>query len=212
MVKRIKKRIVKEPDIRRGEIILAARKLFEKKGYTATPIEAIIQKAGIAKGTFYYYFKSKKDILSALVEDIGREMEQLFHSIIENNHIISIDKLKLIFQGQEKRAITKYSLMEVIHKPENRELQEQLNIQAVAIIAPLITQVFEQGYHEGIFNKKVTIESIQVLIAGSQFVLNSGLFDWSAKKRMEFLKSIQTILEQLADVKPGVLNFICEEV
>jgi AcrR family transcriptional regulator len=211
-MKKIKKRIVKQPDIRRAEIILAAKKLFEKEGYASTPIEAIIRKAGIAKGTFYYYFKSKQEILSALVDDIGREMEQLFHSIIEATHLAALEKLKLIFQGTEKRAITQYSVMKVIHKPENRELQEQLNIQAVATIAPLITQVFEQGYQEGIFKKKVTVESIQILIAGSQFVLSSGLFDWTPSKRVSFLKSIQNILEQLADVKPGVLSFISEEV
>jgi AcrR family transcriptional regulator len=186
--------------------------LFEKEGYTATPIEAIIRKAGIAKGTFYYYFKSKKEILSALVEDIGREMERLFHSIIETDHLTALEKLKHIFQGPEKRAITKCSVMEVIHKPENRELQEELNIQAVAAIAPLISEVFEQGYKEGIFKNKVSVESIQILIAGSQFILNSGLFDWPSQKRVTFLKSIQTILEQLADVKPGVLSFISEEV
>lgn len=211
-MKKIKKRIVKEPDIRRAEIILAAKELFEKEGYTVTPIEAIIRRAGIAKGTFYYYFKSKQEILSALVDDIGREMEQLFHSIIETGHLTALEKLKLIFQGPEKRTITQYSVMEVIHKPENRELQEQLNIQAVATIAPLITQIFEQGYQEGVFKNKVRVESIQILIAGSQFVLGSGLFDWASPKQMAFLKSIQNILEQLAGVKPGMLSFIAKAV
>ncbi len=210
-MKKNRKRIVKEPDIRRAEIVLAAKELFEKEGYTSTTIEDIIRKAGIAKGTFYYYFKSKKEILSALVENIGGEMERLFNSIIESGHLTALEKLKLIFQGPEKKAITQYSVMEVIHKPENRELQEQLNIQAVAIIAPLIAKVFEQGYKEGVFKNILTVESIQVFIAGSQFVLNSGLFDWSPQKRVAFLKSIQAILEQLVDVESGVLSFIASE-
>ena len=212
VMKKIRKRIVKEPDVRRAEIILAAKELFEKDGYATTPIEAIIKKAGIAKGTFYYYFKSKKEILSALVEGIGSEMEQLLNSIIETKHLTALEKLKLIFRGPEKKAITKYSVMEVIHKPENRELQEQLNVCGVAVIAPLIAKVFEQGFKEGVFKNRMTVESIQIFIAGTQFVLDSGLFDWSSPKRRAFLKSIQSILEQLVDVKPGMLNFISEEV
>ena len=64
------KRIVKAPEIRRQEIIEAAQRLFEKEGYSKTSIEAIIQEAGIAKGTFYYYFKSKQEILLLLLKEV----------------------------------------------------------------------------------------------------------------------------------------------
>ena len=205
------KRIVKEPDIRRAEIILAAKELFETQGYTNTPVESIIRKVNIAKGTFYYYFKSKNEILKALVENTGEEMEELFNSIIDVKHLSALEKLKLIFRGPKKTEITKSSVMQVIHKPENRELQEQLNIQAVEVIAPLIAKVFEQGYVEGIFKNKVSVEIIQIMVAGSQFVLDSGLFEWSSQQRKTFLKSMQILLEQLTGVKPGRFSFIANE-
>lgn len=101
--------------------------------------------------------------------------------------------------------------MDILHKPENRELQEELNIKAVLIIAPLMTQVCEQGYKEGNFKNRISVESIQVFIAGVQFVLDSGLFDWSIDKRVIFLKAIQTDFERLLGVKPGLLKFISNE-
>jgi AcrR family transcriptional regulator len=210
-MKTVTKRIVKEPGIRRAEIILVAKELFEKDGYTNTPVEAIIRKSGIAKGTFYHYFKSKNEILKALVENTRIEMEALFNSIIESNKLTALEKLKLIIRGPKKKAIIKSSAMQIIHKPENRELQEQLNIQTVAIIAPLIAKVFEEGYKEGVFNNLVPVESIQIFIAGSQFVLDSGLFTWSPQRRITFLKSIQKDLERLTGVKPGTLSFISNE-
>lgn len=202
------KRIVKHPDIRRLEIMHEAEKLFKTKGYNKTSVEAIIKKAGISKGAFYHYFKSKKDILQALVNYISDDMAEHFNSILENKDLTAIKKLQLMLRGPEKIAKTKSAVMSIIHKPENRELQEELNIQSVKIIAPLIAKVLEQGKKEGIFKKSVSVESVQLMLAGTEFVLSSGLFEWPLKKQKAFQKSIQMLLEQITGAKPGTFNFI----
>jgi len=204
-------RIVKEPEIRRLEIILSAKKLFEKNGYEQTSVEAIIKDVGIAKGTFYYYFKTKKDILIALVKHIGSDIEDHFKSIVELKNVTAIEKLRLMIRGDEKKHKSSPSVMEIIHKPENRELQEQLNIQAIEMIAPLIAQVIVQGNEEGVFNAKAPTESVQLLLAGSLFVLDSGLFNWSKSKRSQLLKALQASFEQVLGVKAGTLKFIADE-
>lgn len=201
-------RIVKKPDVRRWEIIQAAERLFEQEGYTKTSVESIIKKAGIAKGTFYHYFNAKKDVLEALVERIGAEMEAHFNSIIEAKHLTSIQKLKLMLKGEDKKKITSSTVMKIIHKPENRELQEKLNIQSVNVIAPLLAKVLQQGRQEGVFTLSPSIESVQLILAGSEFILNSGLFNLSAKKQIALLKSAQNILELLVGAKSGTFNFI----
>ncbi len=204
------KRIVKQPEIRREEILLAAEKLFERDGYIKTSVEAIIKEVGIAKGTLYYYFKSKQDILHALVENIANDVEAYFKSIVESKNISAIEKLKLMISGPKKKEKLKLPIMEIIHKPENRELQEQLNIRTIDRIAPLMAQVFEQGYKDGIFKMSIPVEGVQLILAGSLFVLDSGLFNWSPKKRTALLKAGQSILERLLDVKSGTLSFISE--
>ncbi len=56
-----------ELEIARDEQILAsARRLFAEKGYDRTTVSEIVQNAGIAQGTFYLYFSSKKDVLVRL--------------------------------------------------------------------------------------------------------------------------------------------------
>lgn len=201
-------RIVKDPDIRRKEIMDAAQKLFEKEGYTKTSVEAIIKHAGIAKGTFYYYFKAKQDILRAIVETITSQVQEYFVSIVENESLTAIEKLKEMFIGTKKQETINPFVMEIVHLPENRELQEELNIQTIKMIAPLVTKAFIQGYQEGIFKKKASVESIQLILAGSQFVLDSGLFAWSMEKRKDFLQAAQEILEKIVGAKDGALSFI----
>ncbi len=51
---------------RRQAILQAAVKVFARQGYAAATIRTIAQEAGIAQGTIYLYFPSKRDILLAL--------------------------------------------------------------------------------------------------------------------------------------------------
>lgn len=55
------------PDMRQ-HIIDVARALITHKGYSAVGIAEIVNAAGIPKGSFYYYFKSKEEFAEALLE------------------------------------------------------------------------------------------------------------------------------------------------
>lgn len=68
---------------RRGEILLAARHVFARKGFDNTTVDAIAKAAGLAKGTVYVYFHSKRELylaalregIAALIEDTQRSIE-----------------------------------------------------------------------------------------------------------------------------------------
>lgn len=53
---------------RREEILAAARRLFMERGYAQTSVSDIVRAVGIAQGTFYLYFTSKRDLVLALVQ------------------------------------------------------------------------------------------------------------------------------------------------
>jgi AcrR family transcriptional regulator len=61
----------------REKIIKTAWKLFYEEGFAETTINDIIREADISKGTFYYYFNSKDDLLGTLSEVLDREYERL---------------------------------------------------------------------------------------------------------------------------------------
>ena len=63
----------KPPEQRRTELMDAAEKLFLEQGVAPTTVEQITDGAGVAKGTFYLYFSSKEDILSALGDRFGAQ-------------------------------------------------------------------------------------------------------------------------------------------
>ena len=57
------------PDLRRQQILDAAIWVFARKGYRRASISDVIERAGVARGTFYLYFDGKEQIFLAIVED-----------------------------------------------------------------------------------------------------------------------------------------------
>jgi AcrR family transcriptional regulator len=57
--------------VRRGELLEAARRVFERDGYHGTTVSAIVQAAGLSQGAFYLYFSDKKGVFAALQEEMA---------------------------------------------------------------------------------------------------------------------------------------------
>ncbi len=60
---------MKTPGKTREKIVSAAIELFAKKGFDKTTVDEIVNRAGVAKGTFYLYFKSKDDLVKEVAVD-----------------------------------------------------------------------------------------------------------------------------------------------
>jgi AcrR family transcriptional regulator len=96
------------PDDRRAQLLLAARSVFASLGYHRANVSAIIAEAGVARGTFYNYFESKRVCFQAVLEemmegvtgavhpiDVERDipvqvrenLERLLHALTENDEV-----------------------------------------------------------------------------------------------------------------------------
>jgi AcrR family transcriptional regulator len=62
------------PDARRAQLLTVALDLFAARGYHATSISHIIEKASVARGTFYQYFRSKKEIFDSLLDQLFEQV------------------------------------------------------------------------------------------------------------------------------------------
>ena len=62
--------------VRREQILAAARKVFRDKGYDGTTVSDIVEEAGVAQGTFYLYFPSKKAAVLALAQTLTEEVSR----------------------------------------------------------------------------------------------------------------------------------------
>jgi len=80
---------------RREQILEAALDTFARKGYHQTSIADIIEKAGIARGTFYLYFENKRQIFTTIVDGVLEELDRCVKTIqVGPAHPPPIDQLR----------------------------------------------------------------------------------------------------------------------
>ncbi|MFY9927362.1 MAG: TetR/AcrR family transcriptional regulator [Streptosporangiaceae bacterium] len=65
---------------RRSEILRAARKVFEERGFLETRVADIVAAAGVAQGTFYSYFNSKEAVFAEVAEQVVETMMEGLHT------------------------------------------------------------------------------------------------------------------------------------
>lgn len=75
------KRVRKSAAHRGREILAAAEKLFTERGFAATSIDAIVERAGGSKATVYAQFGSKEGILEAIVASASEDLSAAFNAI-----------------------------------------------------------------------------------------------------------------------------------
>lgn len=127
---------------KKEQILESATKLILKKGYSHTSVEDITNEMGIAKGSFYTYFKSKNLLLKTIAEKKIEEMMEKRDNILENSlsfeeTLKNIILVRLKFSHESmKRELVLISLIKNIEAlgPEIREILkriEQINIEFI---------------------------------------------------------------------------------
>ncbi|MFD1039854.1 TetR/AcrR family transcriptional regulator [Virgibacillus byunsanensis] len=71
-------------------------KLFEKKGFSQTSIQDIVNELEVTKGTFYYYFSSKEQLLMDIHLDYITNLLERQHRILDNENLLQKEKLSNI--------------------------------------------------------------------------------------------------------------------
>jgi len=79
---------------KKQKIIQSAIKCFSEKGYRGTSIQDIADSIGIAKGSLYFYFKSKEDLLMSIIKYYLKNINDEFIELIERGDLSSEDLLR----------------------------------------------------------------------------------------------------------------------
>lgn len=93
-----KTRVSKAPEERRAELIAAARYLFDKDGVDATRVSDIVHRVGVAQGVFYYYFRSKDQIVEVVAEEVIAELKTDIQQVMGNSEWDFYKKLAALIE------------------------------------------------------------------------------------------------------------------
>jgi AcrR family transcriptional regulator len=193
-------RITKDYDERRSEILDAAERLFHTKGYERCTINDILKEVDIAKGTFYYYFKSKEEVLDAIV---SRYTDIVINRAIEALKIQDIspgEKLMQIFMSMRINKQIDSSMLSEMHKAENALLHQKTLNQMVLALAPALAKVIEEGIEKKVWSCRYPLEYMQIFLSASLTLTDEGIFELDEDAQMKVMGALISLLEKMLDV------------
>ncbi|PGU10414.1 TetR family transcriptional regulator [Bacillus cereus] len=204
-------RIVKEYEERRKEILETAERLFLTKGYTKTTVNDILKEIGIAKGTFYHYFKSKEEVMDEIIMRIIKEDVAKAKVIVSNPNIPVLEKLfRVLMEQSPKSGDVKDKMIEQFHQPNNAEMHQKSIVQSIIHLSPVLAEILEQGIDEGVFSTPYPQETIELLLSSAQVIFDEGLFEWKPEEMMRRVKAYIKMMEVSVGAKEGSFDYMVE--
>jgi AcrR family transcriptional regulator len=162
-------REVKEHAVRRSELLEAAQRLVFTKGYEQMTIQDILDELGIAKGTFYHYFKSKRALLEAMIDSLLDDALDLMRPIVDDPGLSAIDKFQQIFDAISgwKTASKEYhlSLLRVWYAEDNAVARWKVRMARIERMRPFIAAVIHQGVDEHMMNVRDPDQTSEVVLS-----------------------------------------------
>jgi AcrR family transcriptional regulator len=143
---------VKNGSRREEQIIEQALKLFSEGGYRTTSLKVIADRLGITRPAFYYYFKSKDDLLWQLVGHLGDQLLRDAEPIVASSEP-PVVKLRQLIESHLRTLLENAEAFKIyiaerhlVPAPQNDTMKrgEERYLE-------LIQQVIEEGQREGSF-------------------------------------------------------------
>lgn len=216
---------IKTGEQRKKEILITALNLFCQKGYDKTPIQLILDTVGIGKGTFYYYFKSKEEIIDAIIEDCFFSDLDIIQKITYDTTLSALEKINQVVSYRQKKIQSTTSMRSkvtsIIFRPENLTLQHKFIQHFLAKNKDLYTHIIEQGNQEQTMQAKFPQKTSELLLLNSvhcsckiaqlycQNPTKNSDYYQQALQELEFL---QESMEKLLGVETNALQFSLHEM
>ncbi len=189
-------RVVKEANVRKSEILDVAELLFGTKGFDGTSTTDILNMVGIARGTLYYHFKSKEDILDAIIERMTCSLVAKANEIAGKKDVPVLQRLTLMMLALNVNNDLGHEIMEQVHKPQNALMHQKMQTRLLAGINPIITALIEEGIAQGICQTDHPAEVAEMTLLYSNTAFDD-LVAYSEEERQRKIAAFIYNLERL---------------
>lgn len=188
----------KYPEITEQRILDASLKLFLEKGYEHTTIQDIIDELGdLTKGAIYHHFKSKSDIIEAVMEQLYGGQEQNFEDILSESGT-GLEKLKKLLIVSIKNPGNQLMINAAPHIMKNpRFLTKQLFESLDETVPRLILPLMQQGIKDGSIKTDYPKELSEALLILCNFWMNPFIIQNTAEELIRKIQFMKDLLDRL---------------
>ncbi len=185
---------------RKKELLNIAYDMFLTRGYENTHVDEIIEKAQIAKGTYYYYFQSKEQMLEEVIDMMIENETERASQIIRMD--IPVPQKIVGIVASMKPTEEEQPVKNALFQPKNVLMHYKVRQKLICVLTPLLSEVIGEGVKEGIFECENIPERVKMLLIISDSTFNEGTF--SEKDISVFID----MTEKLLGAENGTMSFI----
>jgi TetR/AcrR family transcriptional regulator, fatty acid metabolism regulator protein len=155
-------------EIRRGQILNAAEKIFAQKGYIEATISDVAREAKVSEATIYEYFPSKEDLLFSIPgETVSKSKERIEFTLQfirgASNRLRAVIYHYLWFYDNHPD----YAAVTMMILKQNRKFLEEKAYQDIRETSRIILQVIQEGIAAGEFRADINPHLIRSVILGT---------------------------------------------
>jgi AcrR family transcriptional regulator len=156
-------RITKTVEERRQEIIDTAKALFMENGFDKTQISDIAKRMNVAQGLVYHYFKSKTEMLYAVIDELAEEKQKEMETVMNRAESTALEKLTMLLNFK-MNSDNFGKLMPSISS--DVAIIEYCSIKKAAVAMPILLSLIKQGNSDGSWNCDYPEESALFILRG----------------------------------------------
>ncbi len=173
----------KSPGKTREKLVRSAMELFAKKGFDKTTVDEIVARAGVAKGTFYLYFKSKDDLIKELAFEVMpiMAMPSLNDPYITvsfptlESYLLQLGREFLDFYSESYRAEIFFHMLSVRERMRSiNEIYRQACSELLREGARRVTAYVKVGFEDALIAFQVFIASLMHYLHARECIGLSG--------------------------------------
>ncbi len=212
------------------QILDALQELMEDKDIRSISVSEIARKAGIGKGSIYYYFPSKDAILDALVERSYHTSLETAKSLAGQTELSPFTRMALLFEACRSSS-TEFLKREMLMESKNKEhaaeettpaaqteKQEKNREQAhvhrkfltyvISELKPVLTEIIQQGIDQKLlcFDDPAALAELVLIVLAVK--LDNYLIPSTPQETERTLRGLTTLLESGTGVPRGTLDFL----
>jgi len=189
-------RITKPVEERRQEIIDTALELFLKDGFEKTQMGDISKQINVAAGTIYHYFKSKTELLYAVIDKLV-EKKTKTNKMFNDSQGSALDHLKLMLTSLEQSKANNKLGDSLANDPVI--IQYYMSKMRNASL-PMLVSVIEKGNTDGSWKCEYPAETAVFILQGLTGVLSDELIKKdSLEEKRKRIKAYTNIIYRILD-------------
>ncbi|CUH96660.1 hypothetical protein P22_2750 [Propionispora sp. 2/2-37] len=199
-------RPTQDPQIRITEILNTAEHLFTVKGYFGTTVSDIAKEMGVTQGMFYYYFKSKEEILEAL---LNRQVA-LFLSEIRDmacSNASPAEKLGFMISTVMKNVRSHgEELLNTVYHEQNLHIKNKLVRGVELMLTPLGLNIIEEGRSRHDFNVSHPQTALSFILLIMEFLIDA-LYEKLPEELLSLrLRMAESLVEKTVGIQEGNIH------